>query len=74
MTVAEFAKRLNTFRRPVLEDGVEWDHSLRSLAKHHANHPGRMQVGTAFDWEELEAYQRELDRMDNEGPSVHAPR
>lgn len=72
MTVAELAKHLNTVHRPVLGGDNEWDHSLRSLAQHHANHPETMHVGTAFDWEDLEAYRTELERMDWEGPGCHS--
>lgn len=44
------------------------DHSLQAQAKRRAEHPEHMNAGTAFDWEDLDAYQQELDRLDREGP------
>lgn len=46
----------------------EEDHSLQAHAKERAAHPNHLNAGTPYDWEDLEAYQRELDRMDREGP------
>jgi hypothetical protein len=48
----------------------EKEHSLQENAKARAQHPTQLNAGTAFDWEELEAYQKELDRMDREGAAV----
>lgn len=47
------------------------DHSLEAQAKERAKHPEHLNVGTPFDWEELEAYQKELDRLEREGPGGH---
>ncbi|MDQ2077615.1 hypothetical protein [Marinimicrobium sp. ABcell2] len=44
------------------------DHSLQAQAKKRAQHPEHIHAGTPFDWEDIDAYQRELDRMDREGP------
>lgn len=51
------------------QDGEhEKDHSLQENAKERAKHPEQMNVGTPHDWEDLEAYQEELERLDREGP------
>lgn len=44
------------------------DHSLQAQAKKRAEHPEHLNAGTAFDWEDMEDYQQELDRLDKEGP------
>jgi len=49
------------------------DTSLQAHAKERASHPQDMNVGTPYDWEELEAYKKELDRMDREGPKIKNP-
>lgn len=54
-------------KRPDDEEETR-DHSLQAQAKRRAEHPEHMNAGTAFDWEDLEAYQQELDRLDKEGP------
>lgn len=54
-------------KKPGDEEGIR-DHSLQAQAKRRAEHPEHMNSGTAFDWEDMEAYQQELDRMDKEGP------
>lgn len=48
----------------------EKEHSLRENALERAKQAGTFNAGTAFDWEDLEGYQRELERMDKEGPGV----
>lgn len=50
-----------------LREGEE-EHSLQEQAKERAKHPEHLNVGTPFDWEDMEAYQKELDRLDREGP------
>jgi hypothetical protein len=44
------------------------NHSLQAHARERAEHPDHMHAGTAFDWEDLELYQKELERLDREGP------
>lgn len=44
------------------------DHSLQEQAKERAKHPHDLHAGTPYDWEDLEAYQKELERLDREGP------
>jgi len=54
-------------KRPEGEEETR-DHSLQAQAKRRAEHPEHLNAGTAFDWEDLDAYQQELDRLDKEGP------
>jgi hypothetical protein len=49
------------------------DNSLQEKAKERAKHPNEMKVGTPYEWEELEAYRKELDRLDREGPKLQNP-
>jgi hypothetical protein len=51
-------------------DEPEKEHTLRENALDRAKKADDFNAGTAFDWEDLEAYQAELDRMDKEGPGV----
>jgi hypothetical protein len=55
------------------KDEGENDTSLQAHAKERAKHPKDMNVGSPFDWQELEAYKKELDRMDREGPKLKNP-
>ena len=54
-------------------DEAEKEHSLQENAKERAKHPDHINAGTAFDWEDMEAYARELERMDREGPGIKKP-
>lgn len=49
---------------------VEKEHSLQENAKERAHNPLHINAGTAFDWEEVDAYARELERLDREGPGL----
>ena len=49
------------------------DHSLQAQAKERAEHPEEMKVGSPYDWEDMEAYKKELDRMEREGPKLRNP-
>lgn len=49
------------------------EYSLQELAKERAEHPNEMNVGTPYDWEELEDYKKELDRLEREGPKLRNP-
>lgn len=51
-------------------DEPEKEHTLRENALDRAKKADDFNAGTPFDWEDLEAYQAELDRMDKEGPGV----
>lgn len=47
---------------------VEEGHSLEAHAKERAKHPDHLNAGTPFDWEDMEAYRKELKRLEREGP------
>lgn len=57
-------------RRRMLKEDHLRKHTLQENAKERAGHPFSMHVGTAFDWEDLEAYREELKRLDREGPKM----
>ncbi len=67
MKASEFLKK---YEREQEKSGNkdEEDHSLQAHAKERAQHPDHLNAGTPFDWEDLEAYQKELERLDKEGP------
>jgi hypothetical protein len=46
------------------------EHTLREAAQERAQQPLNINAGTAFDWEEMEAYAKELERLDREGPGI----
>jgi hypothetical protein len=46
----------------------EREHSLQENAINRAKQPLHINAGTAFDWEDVEAYSKELERMDEEKP------
>lgn len=70
MKVAEFMKRYES--RYLSGEGLyERDHSLRSLARCHAERPQDMRIGTAFDWQDLDRYREELARLDAAGADRH---
>lgn len=50
------------------EEAEEREHSLRENAILRAQNPLHINAGTAFDWEEMDAYAKELERMDKEKP------
>lgn len=50
------------------EEEQEKDHSLQENAKERARHPDHLNAGTPYDWEDLEAYKKELERLEREGP------
>jgi len=75
MKASEFLRRFEQQQKEQREGTLgepEQDHSLRAQAWEHARHPEHMKVGTPFDWEELEAYQKELERLEREGPGRRA--
>lgn len=49
------------------------DHSLQENAKERAKHPDEMKVGSPYEWEEMDDYKKELDRMEREGPKLRNP-
>lgn len=55
------------------DDGAaeaEKEHTLQENAKERALHPDHINAGTAYDWEEMDAYAKELERLDREGPGI----
>lgn len=44
------------------------DHSLEGHARARAANPTHLNAGTPHDWEDLERYRRELERLEREGP------
>lgn len=73
MKASEFLKRYEQQQKDRAKDDQpsEEDHSLEAQAKERAKRPEHMNVGTPFDWEELEAYRKELERLEREGPGAH---
>jgi hypothetical protein len=55
------------------DNKVEKEHTLQENAKERALHPDHINAGTAFDWEDMEAYAKELERLDREGPGAKKP-
>lgn len=51
----------------------EKEHTLRENALERAKSADSFNAGTAYDWEDLAAYQREIERMDREGPGAPKP-
>ncbi len=66
MKASEFLKKYEREQQTRKED--EEEHSLQAHAKERAKHPDHLNAGTPYDWEDLEAYRKELDRMEREGP------
>ncbi|WP_111642943.1 peptidase S14 [Marinimicrobium alkaliphilum] len=62
MKASEFLKRYE--RQMKEKEGQDVDHSLEAQARKRAQHPEHLNAGTPHDWEELEKYQNELDRME----------
>ncbi|MDF3012570.1 MAG: hypothetical protein K0Q78_774 [Cellvibrio sp.] len=52
---------------------TEKEHTLQENAKQRALHPDHINAGTAFDWEDMDAYAKELERLDREGPGIKKP-
>lgn len=50
------------------EDNEEKEHTLQENARERARHPDQLNAGTPYDWEDLEAYKKELERLEREGP------
>lgn len=52
------------------EEEAEKEHTLQENAKERAKHPDHLNAGTAYDWEDLEDYKKELERLEREGPKT----
>lgn len=70
MKASEFLKQYEARKKREAEEqeGIEREHTLQENALERARNPGSLNAGTPFDWEDLEAYEKELKRMDREGP------
>ncbi len=66
MKASDFLKKYEREQETRKEDDEE--HSLQAHAKERAKHPEHLNAGTPYDWEDLEAYRKELERMEKEGP------
>lgn len=55
------------------DDETEKEHTLQENAKERSRHPEHINAGTAFDWEDMDAYAKELERLDREGPGIKKP-
>jgi hypothetical protein len=67
----DILKRFEDLQQPNGE--AEKEHTLQENAKERARHPDHINAGTAFDWEDMDAYAKELERMDREGPGIKKP-
>lgn len=70
MKASEFLKHYEERQKREAEEeaGEEKEHTLQENAKERAKNPTSLNAGTPFDWEDLDAYQKELKRLDREGP------
>lgn len=48
----------------------EKEHTLQENARERARHPGDMKSATPYEWEDLEDYENELERLEREGPGT----
>lgn len=65
-------KRHENLNKDGEEDHKEY--TLQEKAKDRAkNHPTDLNAGTPFDWEDVEAYKEELERLEREGPKLQNP-
>ncbi len=65
MKASEFLKKYEKEQ----QDKESEDHSLEHNARERAAHlEAGLNVGSPYDWEDLEKYKAELARMEREGP------
>lgn len=50
------------------DDEEDKEHTLQEAAKERAKHPEHLNAGTPYDWDDVDRYRKELERMDDEGP------
>lgn len=55
------------------EKNVERKHTLQEAAKERARHPEHLNAGTPHDWEDLDAYRQELERLEREQLGLNKP-
>lgn len=70
MKASDYLKEFEARKKREAEEreGKEREHTLQENAKERAKNPTSLNAGTPFDWEDLEAYQKEIKRLDREGP------
>ncbi|MDO3380833.1 peptidase S14 [Gilvimarinus algae] len=67
MKASEFLKK---YEKQQEEKEAE-EHSLEHNARERAAHLEKgLNVGSPYDWEDLERYRRELERLEREGPGA----
>lgn len=66
----EILKRYSHLNQIDGEIEPQKEHTLQENAKERALHPKQINAGTAFDWEDMDAYAKELERLDREGPGI----
>lgn len=69
----EILKRYDALNNVDGADEAEKEHTLQENAKERAMHPDHINAGTAYDWEDMDAYAKELERLDREGPGIKKP-
>jgi hypothetical protein len=52
------------------DDEPPKEHTLQENAKERAKHPEHLNAGTPYDWEDVDRYREELERMDAKGPGT----
>lgn len=67
----ESLKRYENLKKDHKEDDSHT--SLQDHAKERAKHPNDLKIGSPYEWEELEAYKKELERLEREGPKLKNP-
>lgn len=70
MKASDYLKEFEARKKREAEEreGKEREHTLQENAKERAKNPTSLNAGTPFDWEDLEAYQKEIERLEREGP------
>ncbi|WP_339896489.1 peptidase S14 [uncultured Gilvimarinus sp.] len=72
MKASEFLKKYERdqqAKQDKTNESEDEDHSLEHNARERAAHLEQgLNVGSPFDWEDLEKYKQELERMEREGP------
>jgi len=70
MKASDFLKHYDARKKREQEEEneEEREHSLQENARERAQNPDTLNAGTAWDWEDMDAWQKELDRLDREGP------
>lgn len=71
MKASDFLKKYEQSK----EQKEQEDHSLQHQARERAEHLEEgLHVGSPYDWEDLERYKQEMQRMEKEGPGSNKPK